>query len=597
MTDPETAQNRPDGGSEPGAAEESPAPPLNSQKNQLAASAPKKKKPRRASAPAGPPVISVTHPALAAAPAIEIVMEGSSTPTDDSALKDAEHPSAAPTEPAPEAGSDTDATDATDAGHPETEPAASFDSAAAAGPITHKPITHKTAEPVTDDVLAVVSSPTPRAALADSSAPANDFAPKDAEHPSAVPAEPELEPELPETEFLADPPPETRARSAETGSTETRAAETDPAATPTRQALRSEEQARSRAKAAEHPGRRLGRSIANWSRRAALLLLIGLLVLSIGSTITSRPREQPGPGPGERARISAVAQTNALLDQTQQLSGGALPAVDPALKYAVSTLTAASASLARPDPAGQAFASPTPTTTQAATDGSGPPTTDLPRFIAGLGKAAGDNLLAARSVDPGMARLLAAIGTGQALSSQYLAQLSGLPTAVIAFPATGQPDSSDAAAACSGPAEPAAPENSSAPTLPQGLAAVALAEQKSVYAYQLVAARIPSEESFKIAVKLLATHRTSLDSAEQKLRSLCAQAPIREPAFVLAPGFLNQPASGLASVEDQAALAYGDLIGLSEGPVRDWGISQLLKAGQDQLLWSPPMRALPGMPG
>lgn len=548
MTDPETAQNRPDGGSEPGAAEESPAPPLNSQKNQLAASTPKKKKPRRASAPAGPPVISVTHPARAAAPAIEIVMEGSSTPTDDSALKDAEYPSAAPTEPAPEAGS--------------------------------------------DDVLAAVNSPNPRAAPADSSAPADDFAPKDAEHPSAVPAEPELEPELPETEFLADPPPETTAPS-----TETRAAETDPAATPTRQALRSEEQARSRAKAAEHPGRRLGRSIANWSRRAALLLLIGLLVLSIGSTITSRPREQPGPGPGERARISAVAQTNALLDQTQQLSGGALPAVDPALKYAVSTLTAASASLARPDPAGPAFASPTPTTTQAATDGSGPPTTDLPGLIAGLGKAAGDNLLAARSVDPGMARLLAAIGTGQALASQYLAQLSGLPTAVIAFPATGQPDSSDAAAACSGPAEPAAPENSSAPTLPQGLAAVALAEQKSVYAYQLVAARIPSEESFKIAVKLLATHRTSLDSAEQKLRSLCAQAPIREPAFVLAPGFLNQPASGLASVEDQAALAYGDLIGLSEGPVRDWGISQLLKAGQDQLLWSPPMRALPGMPG
>ena len=716
MTDPETAQNRPDGGSKPGAAEDSVAQQPMQQQDPAqigqASTAPKKKKTRRASAPAGPPVISVTpaapEPAETAEPVAEpepvVPAEPAPQPVETAkpAAKTSPAEATSPAEPAPPADAtpETDSETPTGDSAPETadfpsdlptetatepepqpvKPAEPAEPASAEPAEPAEPASVDPAEPATDPASQSVETvpPAARAAPVEATSPAEpappadatpetdsetttgDSAPETADLPSDLPtetatepelqpaetagtvAEPESEPvepepaepeptepeptepvepepvepepvepvelaepaepaeaepadpELPATEFLADPEPSTAPPAPDPGPVAPAAA--------TRQALRSEEKARGRAKAAVRPGRSLGRRLATWLRRVAMLLLVGILVVALGSSISVRPVEPIGPDQGELARIAAEKDSNTLLAQAKQLSAAPPPAADPALKYAINTLTAATAALARPESSGAAAASgPGQAASGPASPGTGPeatpaadgvPPTDLPGLIAGLARAAAGNLGAARSVEPGIARLLAAAGTGQALASQYLAQVTGLPAASIANPATA----SAPATACAGTLAPLAPEATTAPSTQSALAAVALAEQKSAYAYQLVAARIPSADSSRLAMKLLTSHRAALDAAEEQLRSHCTQPPIREPAFVLDPAFSTQPAAALAMVEDQLSLAYGDLIGLSDGPLRDWAINQLLGTGQNLMLWSPPSRALPGMP-
>ncbi|GAA1048400.1 DUF4439 domain-containing protein [Arthrobacter russicus] len=608
MTDPETAQNRPDGGSKPGAAEDSVAPQPMQQQDPAqigqASTAPKKKKTRRASAPAGPPVISVTPAApepvetAEPAPPAEATPEtDSETPTGDSAPETAGLPSDLPTKTAPE---------------PELQPVKPAEPAEPASQSVETVPPVARAAPVEATSTAEPAPPAEATPETDSETPTGDSAPETAGLPSDLPTETATEPELQPAETagtVAEPEPvEPEPAEAESADPELPATEflADPGpaapAAATRQALRSEEKARGRAKAAVRPGRSLGRRLATWLRRVAMLLLVGILVVALGSSISVRPVEPIGPEQGELARIAAEKDSNTLLAQAKQLSAAPAPAADPALKYAINTLTAATAALARPESSGASAASgPGQAASGPASPGTGPeataasdgvPPTDLPGLIAGLARAAAGNLGAARSVEPGIARLLAAAGTGQALASQYLAQVTGLPAASIANPATA----SAPATACAGTLAPLAPEATTAPSTQSALAAVALAEQKSAYAYQLVAARIPSADSSRLAMKLLTSHRAALDAAEEQLRSHCTQPPIREPAFVLDPAFSTQPAAALAMVEDQLSLAYGDLIGLSDGPLRDWAINQLLGTGQNLMLWSPPSRALPGMP-
>lgn len=347
----------------------------------------------------------------------------------------------------------------------------------------------------------------------------------------------------------------------------------------TRQSLRAREAAREHAKDVAHPERKAGRKVLAWLRRALLLLLIMLLVLAIGSTVKSKA--PAGPSATELARVSALAEAQTLLTQAKLLA--AKPpssAVSPALKNSVGTLEAGISALTIP------AASPSPSAT-VSSSAAAPTVTS---FLKALDQNASKNLEAARLVEPGLARLLSAFGAGQAIAGQYLAQLGKLEHQPVqaSTPANNITPSSCATATPAASDGPASQQ--------QALTAVDQAEQKAIYAYQVAATRLETEQASDLALKLLAGHQTALEQARQHLSSRCLQLPAQQPGFPLSAAFLASPNTELATLENQLGVVYGDLIGLSDGSLRDWAISQLLATGRQALIFGAPQNPLPGLP-
>lgn len=362
-------------------------------------------------------------------------------------------------------------------------------------------------------------------------------------------------------------------------------AEIEPLEHATRQSLRAseasekaQEKAREKAKDFEHPERRLGRNLWNWSRRVLLLLLVAVLVLATGSIISNRNNESQQISATEQGRQDSLSSANELLSQLKALAPDTATA--SAANYAVGVLNASIEALNRPS--ATSSASPTAASSSATTPVA------VAAVVDGLAKAALSNLSTARNTEPGMARLLAAIGTGQAISAQYLAKQGGITVPVLATPAVTPPEASSCATTTAPPADT---KLGSA----QALAAVALAEQKAVYAYQVAATRLATPESAKTALVLLAQHQDALSQTRAQFRAQCLQSPLPEPAFTLDQSFLAQPVPGLATLQDQLSNSYADLVGLSDGALRDWAIEKMLSSSQDQLNWAAPTQKLPGL--
>ncbi|ABY22398.1 hypothetical membrane protein [Renibacterium salmoninarum ATCC 33209] len=531
MTDPEIAQNSDDDSSLPSSSTGSAAQSVESDAKSKSA---KTRKPRRASLPAGPPVAAVSVPVI-------IIAESNSA--------EAIAPDLPEAKPAPE----LEAVPLAEVA-PVTELAPAESAPAESAPEKPAPEKPAPAESATQ------SEPSPEARLEPEPAPVPE--PELSSEPESIPVP---EPEIP---AMAIP------------------AEIEPLEHATRQSLRAseasekaQEKAREKAKDFEHPERRLGRNVWNWSRRVLLLLLVAVLVLATGSIISNRNNESQQISATEQGRQDSLSSANELLTQLKALAPDSATA--PAANYAVGVLNASIEALTRPS--ATSSASPTAPSSSATTPVA------VAAVVDGLAKAALSNLSTARNTEPGMARLLAAIGIGQAISAQYLAKQAGITVPMVAIPAVTPPEASSCAT-------PTAPPADTKLGSAQALAAVALAEQKAVYAYQVAATRLATPESAKTAFGLLAQHQDALSQTRAQFRAQCLQSPLPEPAFItLDQSFLAQPVPGLATLQDQLSISYADLVGLSDGALRDWAIEKMLSSSKDQLNWAAPPQKLPGL--
>jgi hypothetical protein len=226
------------------------------------------------------------------------------------------------------------------------------------------------------------------------------------------------------------------------------------------------------------------------------------------------------------------------------------------------------------------------------------------------------SLASAATADGAMARLLAAVGTGQLMQARALAGAAGLPVpespvsdsavsdptgAAAGTPMTGAATAATATGTATAAAAATAPPSCSAPrtaapglTADQALTAVVSAEQKAVYAYQVSATRLTDPASSQ-AVAVLSTHEDRLAALRDMLRRQCLALPKLEAGYALAAAFTRQPAPALAGLEDQLGLLYGDLIALSTGPIRGTALTALVQTAEHGLLWGPSVRPLPGL--
>ncbi|SFU05779.1 DUF4439 domain-containing protein [Arthrobacter sp. ov118] len=401
--------------------------------------------------------------------------------------------------------------------------------------------------------------------------------------------------------------------------------------------------------------------------RYALLACLALVVVSLGVALTpARAPEPAEPSSSEQARVAALTETLQLLAAGRHLgtaaqeasepprtssARGSAPAGSPAVEHTVTLLTTqAQALLAPGESASEASDAPpaesgastpaTPATAAntatAAPTPAGTPAARLPATVPALVTALADSgrqrLADAAAADGGMARLLAAVGTGQLLRASALASETGTaapPRADVAFPKlsgtcpsestqarSSQPGSAQpgSAQATTGPAESAsgdaaAPDNAPAAgtqgvpaTHPAGvsaeaaLAAVIQTEAEAVYGYQVALPRVGGAAA-KSAAEALARHEVLLSGAESLSRRLCFAVRPREAGYALGQSFLASPAAGLGRLEAAGLPAYGDLVALGEGETRQWAIAALYDAGKRSVLWGADPGALPGLDG
>jgi len=351
--------------------------------------------------------------------------------------------------------------------------------------------------------------------------------------------------------------------------------------------------------------------------RLALLACLALVVVSLGMVLKpGKPPETPEPPLSERARAAALADALHLKAAGEQLGAApadpAVPATAaaalPAVTRTVSLLTTqARALLPGHEPATGARATATPSGTSAtATPSATPSASSAPptvgRLAADLARSGRQRLADAAAVDGGMARLLAAVGTGQLLQSSSLAAAAGVPDPAAAQQDPGPAGASTAAASC--PAAPASPAAAGSGTgtgaaagkadLPGALAALIRTELETVYEYQVALTRLDGAAA-KSAAEDLARHEALVAGAESLSRRHCAPIPPREAGYALDPAFLASPGPGLAALETAALPAYGDLVAFSDGDTRQWAITGLLGAARRAAFWGATTDAVPGL--
>ena len=347
--------------------------------------------------------------------------------------------------------------------------------------------------------------------------------------------------------------------------------------------------------------------------RYGILASLAVLVISLGLALTpGPPPEAPEPALSERARAAALAETLQLRTAGSQLADSVSGAERQALLRSVTLLTTQARALAAPDQTvpdeKSTAANPASGTGPGVPSASTGSETAVPGspagLVAALSASGGQRLTDAEASDGGMARLLAAVGTAQLLQASSLAPAVGVAApAAPALPATPSAGpSSPAGAQASEDSCPPAPaasgtaaEPAAAPVTPAAaLAMTVKTEAETVYGYQVAVARLEGAAADS-ASQLLTRHEAVLAQAEALSRAQCADIPPREAGYTLGPLFLESPAAGLGSLEAGTLPVYGDLVALSDGSTRQWGISGLLAAASRAVLWGADPGPLPGI--
>jgi hypothetical protein len=345
-------------------------------------------------------------------------------------------------------------------------------------------------------------------------------------------------------------------------------------------------------------GEKRGRGLTPWFLpRLALLACIAAVVVSLGVALTPGGPEQPVEPPfSEQARAAAFADTMRLRAAAEQLSGPAAGAAQASLPQTVTLLTTQARALLVPGQGGSA--SLLPRTPSAAASPAAPPLTSEAALATELAASASQRLADAAAADGGMARLLAAVGTGQLLQASTLAAAAGaqLPAQADAVPLPS-------AAACAMSPSPAGTAGTGARasgaaggtvSLEAALAAAVRTERQSVYGYQLALTRLGGDPA-KAAAEQLGRHKELSRGAETLSRKHCSTPAPEDAGYTADESFLVAPAAGLAALETGALPVYGDLVALSDGDTRKWAISALLGTARRAALWGAEPGPVPGV--
>lgn len=328
--------------------------------------------------------------------------------------------------------------------------------------------------------------------------------------------------------------------------------------------------------------------------RVALFALLAVLIISLGSGVfRDRTLRSSNPDATEQARSAAWQRTLSLASDA-----GALAAAKPSLGAVLGPLKQALSEEAADLAPGAAASSPV-------ASASPSPASSPAALVAALADSGRRSLADAVTVDGGVARVLAASGTGQLLQAQSLATAAALPApglpAVAAAPLPASPEAEPATPLPGASGSPSAGQRCDAPVTPSpgvnsatALQAAVAAELKVVYGYQVATTRLP-EPGFSSAMRMLDQHRVALDSARAVLASRCLAIPRTEPGYALAPGFTDRPAAALASLEQDLAAVYGDLVAVSTGEDRQQAIAGLVGAAERSHAWDGRLPAAPGL--
>jgi hypothetical protein len=223
-------------------------------------------------------------------------------------------------------------------------------------------------------------------------------------------------------------------------------------------------------------------------------------------------------------------------------------------------------------------AAPSPTTTKRASREAGAPTLD--GTLQRLASTSRFLLSASLDVDPGLARLLASVGASAFSQASLLHKAypdTGQPvpwkSAVVDPPTEcGRPDAEDQESQSSAP-------GGGLPAEAQAVSAVVVSEYKLAFLYQTALPRITGAHR-EAAAENYAAHRDLMERWEELAADACVDLPLREPAYALPDGFLDEPWRGLVDAEREAALALGDLVALGDGALRAAAASDLPGAAE-----------------
>ncbi len=315
-------------------------------------------------------------------------------------------------------------------------------------------------------------------------------------------------------------------------------------------------------------------------------VLVFVLVTGFGVLALS-PDRPPEPTFTQRAQQAAANRAGGLAADAAALSGSG-PAAG-AFAQAAQLLQAQASGLALPPDgsSGTGSRSPSPGPADPSAGAGSPEEAVTPEgFIEALGASARANLGDAPRADAGVARLLASVGSSQWQQAAALGALLGVPVeppAGLNAPAdTGLP----AASECTG--EPRGTEADRSMLL-----AAARAEARAVYAYEVAAARLPAPDAVLAGAR---EHAAVAEAATAALSGLCAPAPARPPVYALDPGFLADPAAGIARLEQELCVFYGSLGGSGGTGLRTWAVGQLNAAVQRSFAADGVAEPFPGIP-
>lgn len=400
--------------------------------------------------------------------------------------------------------------------------------------------------------------------------------------------------------------------------------------------------------------RRLPRAISGPMLRKYLLLLVAVVAavgLGLGLAVQDHVRHPAPRTETENAQLAALNTANRLAERATVLATAPVPtavptssdeAADSPAKTIQKDSFAAAAEVLRQQarllqapslariPAGQSTPQQPRKGQDSAVaelpaqsiDGRPPPepspdgrATATPEdFIAKLVSSAQNNLAGARTSNPGIARLLASIGTGQLLLAAELADRHQLPVQTFtpaetvhdrrtaarptpcpsSEPTPSGPDTAAAIPATPGSVAGPGPEWSTQST---ALLSVLRAEEQAAYAYEVASADMPAPATAASRER----HVLAASELQWLLHQACVSAPPSLEAYALTPDFLDNPGAGLEQLEQQLLASYADLIGLSStddgkaGNARTWAVNQL--AGSALQLRNPDAipRATPGL--
>ncbi|MGM0929617.1 MAG: DUF4439 domain-containing protein [Actinomycetota bacterium] len=301
-------------------------------------------------------------------------------------------------------------------------------------------------------------------------------------------------------------------------------------------------------------------------RRAPLLVLTAATVVSTGTVVASITASAPPPSATEQARLDALAGLEDLAAAFEQHDGGDSPTA-ALLESQADLLTLTTSWPSGSPAAARTTGVPSPADSGAPSATSQPGAEDLAELAGGL-------LADARETDPGLARLLASIGSALYAQAQTLSggtdvaqpwEDPEIPLEPAGCPAAAPEDDE------SGPATPASP------TTAEAVAAVVLSQERLVYAYETVLPRLAGAERVAAAARL-AAHTASAEHWRSLAAAECLDLPLPEPVHALGDEFASDPLPALQDAEGAALAPLADLVSLSDGPVREHAVAGLAEA-------------------